>query len=103
VKFKKGLFKAGAKIQIRLKNFTRLTELPSQDGKLTLKIKREDFDLAREAVEMFTKDLFDHNVSQPPTRTSVSDLFDTTGELVQDNLDTKELDEEPGGAGPINE
>jgi hypothetical protein len=103
VKFKKGLFKAGAKIQIRLKNFTRLTELPSQDGKLTLKIKREDFDLAREAVDGFIKDLDDHNVSQPPTRTSVSDLFDSTGELLQDDLDTRELDEEPGGLGETKE
>jgi hypothetical protein len=92
VKFKKGLFKAGAKIQIRLKNFTRLSELPSQDGKLTLKIKREDFDLAKEAVEMITKDLSDHNESQPPTHTSVSSLFESTGELKEDDLDTQELE-----------
>jgi hypothetical protein len=103
VKFKKGFFKAGAKIQIRLKNFTRLTELPSQDGKLTLKIKREDFDLAKEAVDSFTKDLDDHNVSQPPVRTSVSDLFDNTGELVEDDLDTMELDEESAGEGLTKE
>ena len=103
VKLRKGLFKLGAGIQIRLKNFTRLSELPSQDGKLSLKIKREDFDLAKEAVERFTKDLEDHNVSQPPTHTTVSDLFDTTGDLVQDGLDTKELDEEPLGEDPTNE
>jgi len=101
LKLKKGLFKVGVSIQIRLKNFTKLSELPSQDGKLTLKIKREDFDLAKEAVERFTKDLDDHNASQPPTHTSVSELFDNTGELVrEDDLDTRELDEEPGAEEP---
>ncbi len=93
VKFKKGLFKSGAKIQIRLKNFTRLSELPSQDGKLTLKIKREDFALAKEAVEQFEKDFGDHNASLPPAHTSVSSLFDNSGELKEDDLDTQELDQ----------
>src|SRR5215218_8898843 len=50
VKFRKGFLKLGAKIEIRLKNFAKLAELPSRDGKITLKIKREDFDSAREAV-----------------------------------------------------
>lgn len=95
LKLKKGLFKMGTSIQIRLKNFTKLSELPSQDGKLTLKVKREDYDLAKEAVERFAKDLEDYNAAQPPTKTSVSELFGGTGELEsvpEDDLDTKELD-----------
>ena len=95
IKFKKGFFKAGASIQIRLKTYTKLSELPSQDGKLTLKIKREDFDLAREAVGSLEKDLADHNASLPPAHTSVSELFGRTGELDQrdqEEEDTKELD-----------
>jgi len=92
IKFKKGFFKAGASIQIRLKNYTKLSELPSQDGKLSLKIKREDFDLAREAVGRLDKDLADHNASLPPTQTSVSELFGKTGELDPEDEDTKELD-----------
>jgi hypothetical protein len=51
IKFRKGFFRFGAKIEIRLKSFTRLSEMPSRDGKITLKIKREDFDRAREAIE----------------------------------------------------
>jgi len=93
VKFKKGLFKVGTSISIRLKNFSKLSELPSQDGKLTLKIKREDFDLAKEAVDRLTKDLEDYNASLPPAQTSVSDLFGRTGELDSDELDTQELDQ----------
>lgn len=87
ITFRKGLFKIGTKIQIRLKSIARLSELPSQGGKLTLKIKRQDFDLAKEAVERIQKDLHDHIESLPPAQTPVSSLFEETGDL-----DTKELD-----------
>src|SRR3954470_5833246 len=43
IKFRKGFFKFAARIDIRLKNFAKLAELPSKDGKFTMKIKREDF------------------------------------------------------------
>lgn len=88
VKFRKGLFKTGARIQIRLKNFSKMSELPSEDGKIKLKIKREDFDLARKAVEKLEKDLEDHRAGEPPPQTRVSSLFENTTEL-----DTKELDD----------
>src|SRR5688572_2713690 len=55
IKFRKGFFKWGAKIEIRLKSFTRLAELPNDDGKITLKIKRQDFEIARKAVERLQK------------------------------------------------
>lgn len=87
LKFRKGFFKRGAKIEIRLKNFTKLSKLPSKDGKITLKIKPDDFDRAREAVEKLQKDLTEHRDELPPTHTPVSRLFDESED------ETKKLDE----------
>ena len=75
VKFRKGVFKRGAKIEIRMKSFTKLAELPNQDGKLTLKLVRDDFDRGQAAVEQLQKDLAQHAESLPPPRTPVSELF----------------------------
>lgn len=87
IKFRKGFFRLGAKIEIRLKNFAKLAELPSRDGKVTLKIKREDFELAREAVERLQKSMLEHQASLPPAHTPISLLFD------ESEAETKELDE----------
>ena len=87
VKFRKGFFKRGAKIEIRLRSFTRLTELPNKEGKLTLKIQSEDFERARDAVAKLEKDMADEAASLPPFHTSVSSLFDGSED------DTKKLDE----------
>ena len=86
VKFRKGFFRYGAKIEIRLKSFTRLSELPNKDGKITLKLVRDDFERAREAVLKLQKDMTEERESLPPTHTPVSRLFDETEE------ETKELD-----------
>jgi hypothetical protein len=75
VKFRKGFFKYGAKIEVRTKTFTKLVELPNQDGKLTLKLIRDDFDRARAAVEQLQKDLAEYARSLPPQQTSVSEIF----------------------------
>jgi hypothetical protein len=87
IKFRKGIFKLGAKIEIRLKNFAKLAELPSKDGKFTMKIKREDFDLAREAVERTQKAMIQHRENLPPAHTPISVLFD------ESEAETKELNE----------
>jgi len=87
VKFRKGFFKMGAKIEIRLKSFTRLAELPNNDGKITLKIKRDDFEIAREAVERLNKAMTEHQSNLPPAHTPVSVLFD------ESEAETKELSE----------
>jgi len=94
VKFKKGMFKIGAKIEIRLKNFAKLAELPSSDGKLTLKIKREDFELAKEAVERLQKAMTEHQSNLPPAHTPVSRLFDDTDadQFTESEAETKELE-----------
>lgn len=93
VKFRKGLFKIGSSIQLRLKNFSKVSELPNESGKIKLKIKREDFALAQEAVERLLKDLEHHRAGLPPAQTSVSSLFGNTSDLETSDLDTKELDD----------
>lgn len=87
VKFKKGVFKRGARIEIRLKSFTRMGEVPNRDGRITLKIDRDDFERGAEAVEKLNKDLNEHQESLPPHHTPVSRLFDESEE------ETKELGE----------
>ena len=87
IKFRKGFYRFGAKIEIRLKNFTKLAELPSKDGKLTLKIKREDFELARQAVERLQKAMLEHQANLPPAHTPISVLFD------EGEAETRELEE----------
>lgn len=80
VKFKKGVFKRGARIEIRLKSFAKLNEVPNRDAKITLKLERDDFERGAEAVERLQKDLNEHRESLPPTHTPVSRLFDETEE-----------------------
>lgn len=87
IKFRKGFFKYGAKIEIRLKSFARLSEMPNNDGKITLKIKREDFERAREAVEKLNKELTEHREQLPPTHTPVSRLFDESEDETKDLLE----------------
>lgn len=87
IKFRKGFFKYGARIEVRLQSFTRLSELPNSDGKITLKIKREDFERAREAVLKLQKEMTEERENLPPAHTPVSRLFDESEE------DTKQLGE----------
>ncbi|HEX8247586.1 MAG TPA: hypothetical protein VF599_05335 [Pyrinomonadaceae bacterium] len=75
VKLKKGVFKRGARIEIRLQSFTKLSEVPNSDGKITLKLARDDFERGAKAVERLQKDLGEHRESLPPTHTPVSRLF----------------------------
>ena len=87
VKFKKGLFKRGAKIEIRLKSFAKLAELPSSEGKMVLKTAVDDFERARDAVEKLQKDMAELTESLPPTHTPVSVLFDESEEDTQELKD----------------
>ncbi|HEX9960137.1 MAG TPA: hypothetical protein VGB00_04360 [Pyrinomonadaceae bacterium] len=80
VKFKKGVFKRGARIEIRLKSFAKLNEVPNRDAKITLKLERDDFERGAEAVARLQKDLSEHQESLPPAHTPVSRLFDETEE-----------------------
>lgn len=85
VKFKKGLLKRGAKIEIRLKSLARISELPHNEGKITLKIVHDDFERARDAVDKLQKDMAEHIAALPPTHTPISVLFDESED------ETKEL------------
>jgi hypothetical protein len=84
VKFKKGVFKRGAKIEIRLKSFTKLSEVPNRDGKITLKLEKDDFERGEEAVARLQKDLQGFQDALPPTRTPVSRLFDESEDETKD-------------------
>lgn len=87
IKFRKGFLKFFSKIQIRSQNYSKLAELPNEGGKVKLGIKREDFELAREAVEQMQEFLnnggefqlpnADSHEQLPPVPTSVNELFDT--------------------------
>lgn len=87
IKFKKGVLKRGAKIEIRAKSLLKLNEFPNSEGKLTLKIQAEDFERARDAVAKLQKDMADEAASLPPYHTSVSSLFDGSED------ETQKLDE----------
>ena len=76
VKFKKGIFKRGAKIVIRTTTFAKLAELPNNDGKLTLKLGADDFERAQDAVAKLQKDMTTQPDALPPMHTPVSVLFD---------------------------
>jgi uncharacterized protein YlxP (DUF503 family) len=82
LKFKKGVLKFGAKIEIRLKSFTKVSEIPNQDGKIRLQISREDFIQAEETVNKMIECLNERRDILPPNNVSVSELFeDETKEL----------------------
>jgi hypothetical protein len=85
IKFRKGVFKRGAKIEVRTKSLAKLTELPNNDGKVTLKLSPDDHERASNAVANLQKDLEFRSVSLPPAHTAVSVLFDA-GEDETDEL-----------------
>jgi hypothetical protein len=80
IKFMKGLFKRGAKIQIRTKSLSVMAGLPNNDGKLTLKLKRDDFERAKDAVEKLLRNMSETAAALPPVQTPVSQLFEDAGE-----------------------
>lgn len=87
VKFKTGFLKRSGKIEIRTKTFSKLAEVPNRDGKITLKIEREDLERAAEAVARLNKDVTEHLENLPPAHTPVSRLF----EDAEDEAETEEL------------
>jgi len=87
VKFKKGILKRGAKIEIRLRSVARASELPVADGKLVLKLFPDDVPVAGEAVERLNRAMAEHNASLPPPHPPLRSLFD------ESENDTKELDQ----------
>lgn len=90
IKFRKGFYRFFSQIQFRLRNFVMLSQLPNKDGRVKLKIKRENFEIAQKAVELLENQLkaLQNNVvfsgevaakdQLPPQHTPVSYLFDET-------------------------
>lgn len=76
VKFKKGFLKYGAKIEIRLKSFAKLNELPSKDGKVQLQIHRDDHSMAENVVKEIQNHLENFVRNLPPQQVLVKELFD---------------------------
>ena len=83
IKFKKGVFKRGAKIEIRTKSLAAMAGLPNDNGKLVLKIKAEDFERGHDAVDKMQKDMSVYSASLPPPHQSVSSLFDGSEDETQ--------------------
>lgn len=88
IRFRKGIYKFFAQIQIRLQNFAKFSMLPNTGGKIKLKIKREDYELAERAVAQTLRYMNENEPSfldsggeaheqLPPAPTSVNELFDT--------------------------
>lgn len=80
VKFKKGLFRYGAKIEIRTRTFASLAALPNNNGKVSLKLTRDDFERGAAAVAQMQKDMAGFQADLPPAHTPVSKLFEDESE-----------------------
>lgn len=76
IKFKKGLFKRGSKIEIRLKSVGLLSDLPNKDGKLILKLVPDDHESARKAVEQLQRVMAEYTAALPPPHIPVRSLFE---------------------------
>jgi hypothetical protein len=103
IRFRKGIYKFFAQIQLRLKNYTKISQLPNESGKVKLNIKREDYDLARAAVEQTlrclsgnqTPALTESNDSPeqlPPVQTTVNELFDSEKLTNKNSRETNRFD-----------
>ena len=83
LKFKKGLFKRLAKIEIRMKTFGRMADLPMKNGKLTLKLFHDDFDRAQSAVEQLQKEMATASLPHSPVdELIVDETEEDTRELI---------------------
>ena len=87
VNFKKGFFRFGAKIEIRMQSFLKLSEVPNNDGKIVLRIPRDQFEPAKEAVAVLEKYLNEYTEMLPPPQTPVRSLFGDS------EFDTNKLNE----------
>lgn len=87
VKFKKGFAGFGAKIEIRLKSLARAAELPSNDGKLILKLAKVDVERAKAVIAAFEAALAD-------TSSIIAEPGSVVGRLFDDNeAETRKLSE----------
>ena len=84
VRFKKGILKFGAKIEVRVNNLSKLSDLPTKNGRIALGVAREDHADAQTVVSNLENLLNDAKGISP---TELRPMFDDT------NSETKELKE----------
>lgn len=87
VKFRRGLFGIGGKIEIRTRSFAALASLPHKNGRIYLKIHRDDRDEARAAVSELQKAVEEYTASLPPPHEPVANLFTSD----EESTDTTKL------------
>lgn len=75
VKFKGGFLNVGARIVLRLNSIAKSTKFPNDNGKIVLKIPREDAEQARRSVAKLEKDMIETAAQLPPPQASVSEIF----------------------------
>ncbi len=103
IRFRKGIYKFFAQIQLRLKSISKVSKLPNEGGRIKLKIKREDFERAQRAVEETLQYLHgtaanalpkaeESDKQLPPVQTSVNELFDTKKLENKESRETNKLD-----------
>ena len=89
IKFRKGFLKRLAKIEIRMKNFNAISQVPNEGGKIILKLIHDDFERGQEAVMRLQKEIGEYLELEPPVHTPVSRLFDANED--EDEAETKEF------------
>ena len=83
VKFKKGVFKRVAKIEIRTKSLAALAGLPNKKGKIILKLGNDDIERGRDAVDKLQRDMAEDAAAMPP-QTPMRALFDGSEDETQE-------------------
>lgn len=89
IKFKKNLMSSSSKITIRTHNFSVLAELPNEDGKMTIKLIKDDYERGKNAVEKLQKDIDQYRSQLPPPQMPVSSLFQEDSEDETKQLNSK--------------
>ena len=85
LKFKKKWF--NTTLEIWLNNFQTLSEIPSKDGRIILKIAKEDRETAQQSAQILEKSMDEYKDELPPPHTPVSRLFK------DDEFETSDLEE----------
>lgn len=88
IKFRKGVFKRFAKIEVRTRTLAKIAELPLSEGKLVLKLTRDDFERGRDAVLQLQRDIQFSAAEPQQPRSPVSQLF--TDDLEEDTRELRE-------------
>lgn len=76
VKFRKGILRFGAKIEIRTNSIEGLIEMPNQNGRVILRVLRRDFEQACDAVARICQNMNGSYKELPSRHSPISVLFD---------------------------